>query len=207
MCESETKEWFEVELMGRKPSGAGYVITRSDIPKAIRAEVPFVKGAPGCFGVDWGFRGLTPVCATQMVDDMLRIFACQSFTKTGIADITEALKDWEKQYGINEVYADSSHPFENDYLRKAGFTVHEVTFVSFKEAGASAVKWFFEKLRIMIPERFKTLIDQLKKWHRDEHGKIVKKDDHYPDALLCTMVKWWDKARRKVGYTKITRKR
>jgi len=77
----------------------------------------------------------------------------------------------------------------------------------FKEAGAGAVKWFFEKLKIKLPRRFKDLIESLKKWKRDKHGKIVKKNDHFADALLCTMQKWWNKARRRVEYAKVTKKR
>ena len=207
MWEDETKEWFEVELMGRRPSGAGRVIAPDDIRKALVDEVIFVKGAPGAFGVDWGFKGMAAAVATQMVGEKLRLFDRMSFHLKGIEVIIGALKEWRDMYGIDEVFADSSHPFENDTLRKAGFTVHEVTFVSFKEAGAGAVKWFFEKERIELPKIFKDVIDQLKKWRRDKFGEIVKKDDHFPDALLCTMQKWWKKARRRVGYTRATRKR
>jgi len=212
MWEEETKEWFEVEMMGRKPSGASRVINPDDFKKALVDEAPFVREAPGAFGIDWGFKGFTKVVATQMVkreaeESILQVFDCMSFSRTGIEDITGALKNWRDMYGIDEVFADSSHPFENDAVRKAGFTVHEVTFVSFKEAGASAVKWFFEKKRIEIPRHFRELVEQLRKWRRDKTGKIVKKDDHYPDALLCTMMKWWNKARRRVGYTKAVKKR
>ena len=206
MWEEETQEWFEVELMGRRPSGASFVIRRGDIPAALVDEAPFVRGAPGAFGIDWGFVGLAAVVATQMTDK-LRVIDRMSFTKTGIDDIVEALKDWREQYGFNEVYADSSHPFENDALRKADFIVYEVTFVNFKEAGAGAIRWFFEKSRIEIPREFKDLIESLKKWRRDKHGKIVKKDDHFADALLCTMKKWWKKVSRRVTYTKVTRTR
>ena len=205
MWAEETVDWFEVEMMGRKPKGAVFVINRDDFKTAVVPEVPYVKGLPGAFGVDWGFKGLAAIVATQM-DVKLRVFDRMSFSRTGIEDITNALKDWRTMYDINEVYADSSHPFENDALRKADFTVTEVTFVSFKEAGAGAVKWFFEKKNIEIPEVFGDLIGQLKKWKRDKHGKIVKKDDHFPDALLCTMMKWWKKARRRVGYMKLTRR-
>lgn len=207
MWEEETQEWFEVELMGRKQPGASRVINPEDIKEALVDEAPFVRGEPGAFGIDWGFKGLSAIVATQMVDVKLRIFDRMSFTRKGIDEIKDALKGWRDMYDINEVYADSSHPFENDSLRKADFTVHEVTFVSFKEAGAGAVKWFFEKLKIEIPRHFKDLIDSLKKWRRGKDGKIVKKDDHFADALLCTMMKWWKKMHRKVEYTKITRRR
>jgi len=206
MWEEETKEWFEVELMGRRPSGAGHVINPMDFKEACVDKVKFKKNIPGAFGIDWGFKGMAAAVATQLVGEKLRLFDRMSFHRRGIEEITNALKDWRKMYDINEVYGDSSHPFENDALRKADFKVTEVTFVSFKEAGAGAVKWFFEKKRIEIPEEFKIVIDQLKKWRRDKQGKIVKKEDHFPDALLCTMMKWWQKARRKVGYTKATRR-
>lgn len=206
MWAQETKEWFEVEMMARRPSGAAQVINREDFKSAVIPEVPFEKGAPGAFGIDWGFKGLSAVLATQMVAEKLRVFDRMSFTREGIGNIVEAMKEWREMYGINEVYADSSHPFENDALKKADFTVHEITFVSFKEAGAGAVKWFFEKQKIEILETFKDVIEQLKKWRRGKDGKIVKKDDHFPDALLCTMKKWWEKAKRKVGYMKVTRR-
>jgi len=207
MWEEETKDWFEVELMGRRPSGASRVINPEDFKKALEDEVPFVKGAPGAFGIDWGFKGMTAAVATQMVDGELQIFDRMFWIRMGDNVIRSDLKDWRKMYDINEVYADSSHPFQNDALKKADFVVTEVTFVSFKEAGAGAVKWFFEKMRIKIPKHFTDLINSLKKWKRDKHGKIVKKDDHYADALLCTMMKWWNKARRRVGYMKVTKKR
>ncbi|MBA7529775.1 hypothetical protein ES705_21974 [subsurface metagenome] len=206
MWAQETKEWFEVEMMAMRPSGAVNVINREDFKVAVVPEVSFKKGAPGAFGVDWGFKGMAAVLATQMVAEKLRVFDRMAFTRKGTEDIVTALKDWRKMYDINEVYGDSSHPFENDALRKADFTVHEVTFVSFKEAGAGAVKWFFEKEKIEIPEIFKDVIDQLKKWRRGKDGKIIKKEDHFPDALLCTMKKWWEKAKRKVGYLKITKR-
>ena len=207
MWEEETKDWFEVELMGRRPSGSSYVIDRNDFQKALVDEAPFVPGEPGAIGVDWGFVGMTAAVATQMVDGKLRIFDRESWTRKGTEIIIGDLKGWRDTYGIDEVYADSSHQFQNDALRNADFKVTEVMFVSFKEAGAGAVKWFFEKMRIEVPKHFTDLVNSLKKWKRDKHGKIVKKEDHFADALLCTMQKWWKKARRRVGYTRVSKKR
>jgi hypothetical protein len=223
MWEEMDKEWFEVELMGRRSSGAGLVVTPEDLKAALVDEAPFVQGAPNCAGMDWGFKGMAAAVATQLItpqgsplnppggdlknsgEARLQVFDRMAFHAKGIEVIIEAMLGWKKTYGISEVCADSSHPFENDSLRKAGFTVHEVTFVSFKDAGAGAVKGFFEKRRMDIPKRFKDMIEQLKHWRRGKDGKIVKKDDHFPDSLLCTMWKWWKKMRRVVGYTKITR--
>ncbi len=213
MWEEMDKEWFEVELMARRPSGAGLVIAPEDAKAMQVDEVPYVPGAPVCAGIDWGFVGLAAAVATQMVpstssgtqagEHRLQVFDRMSWTRKGIEVIASDLKTWREMYGITEVYADSSHPFENDSLRKEGFTVTEVTFVSFKDAGAGAVKGFAEKRRLDVPKRFKDLIDQLKRWKRGKDGKIVKKDDHFCDALLCTMWKWWKKMRRRGQFTTI----
>lgn len=212
MWQEMDKEWFEVELMGLRPSGAGLVIGPEDLKAALVDDAPFVPGAPNCAGIDWGFVGMTGVVATQMFKERLQLFDRMLFTRKGIEDIIAGMVSWRDMYGITEVYADSSHPFENDSLRKAGFTVVEVTFVSFKDAGAGAVKGFAEKRILDIPKKFKSkdakkpdVVNQLAGWKRGKDGKIVKKDDHYCDALLCTMKKWWNKMRRRVGYTKVTR--
>lgn len=205
MWEDMDKEWFEVEMMGMRPSGAGLVIAPEDAKAMVVEDVKFVRGAPNCVGIDWGFKGMAAAVATQMVAGRVQVFDRMSWTRKGIDVIIADLIAWREMYGSAEVYADSSHPFENDSLRKAGFTVTEVAFVSFKDAGAGAVKGFSEKRILDIPERFKDLIGQLKGWKRGKDGKIVKKDDHFCDALLCTMWKWWKKMRRTVGYTKITR--
>lgn len=45
--------------------------------------------------------------------------------------------------------------------------------------------WLFETGRIRIPARYHTLISQLRAWHRSADGRIVKRDDHHPDALVA----------------------
>lgn len=213
MWDEMNKEWFEVELMGRRPGGAGNVIAPADLKAALVEDAPYVPGCQAVIGLDWGFKGMAAAVANQMLpssspagDSILSVFDRTHWTRKGIEEIVKDLNVWRDIYGTEEVYADSSHPFENDSLRKAGFTVTEVTFVSFKEAGAGAVKGFFEKLRIRIPKRFKDLIESLKHWKRGKDGKIIKKEDHFADALLCTMYKWWKKAGRHASYTHVSRR-
>ncbi|MCK4333426.1 hypothetical protein KAX06_01420, partial [candidate division WOR-3 bacterium] len=122
------------------------------------------------------------------------------FHRQGVDAIVSRLKELRERFGLREVYADSSHPFENSRLRDEGFAVWGrasadasetlgVPFVSFKEEGVSILSYLFEKGRIRIPERHTTLIRQLRTWRRDAQGHIVKKDDHFPDALIAAMMK------------------
>jgi hypothetical protein len=61
--------------------------------------------------------------------------------------------------------------------------------VSFKEEGVSILSYLFEKGRIRIPDSNTTLLRQLRTWRRDAYGHIIKRNDHFPDALIAAMMK------------------
>ena len=50
-----------------------------------------------------------------------------------------------------------------------------------------AVSWASTR-RISRSLDLQTVVRQLLRFHRDEAGRIVKKDDHGPDALMCAML-------------------
>ena len=209
------RETFEVEVMGLRPASAGLVIAPEAIERAIvkTAELPeFEKGVCygyggcyGCYGIDWGFAGMTAVVVLGIKGDAVHVLHTEAFHRHGIDTIVQRLKELRDRFGLREVYADSSHPFENLRLRDEGFAVWGrppaggasapssetlgVPFVSFKEEGVAILSYLFEKGRIRIPERHTTLLRQLRTWRRDSHGHIVKKDDHFPDALIAAMMK------------------
>ncbi|MBD3286124.1 hypothetical protein GF359_06395 [candidate division WOR-3 bacterium] len=204
--EDSSREAFEVEVMGMRPSSSGCVITPEAIDRAIVKkeaihEVDFGRtvcyGCSGCYGgVDWGFAGMTAVVVLGVEGDTVNVLYTEAFHRLGVDAIVERLKELRERFGLREVYADSSHPFENSRLRDEGFAVWGtssgtlgVPFVSFKEEGVAILSYLFEKDRIEIPEKHTTLIRQLRTWRRDQHGHIVKRNDHFPDALIAAMMK------------------
>ncbi|GAI64745.1 unnamed protein product, partial [marine sediment metagenome] len=42
---------------------------------------------------------------------------------------------------------------------------------------------------IGIPPQHHVLLKQFRSWRRDQAGHIIKKDDHFPDALIAGMQK------------------
>ncbi|TET23617.1 MAG: hypothetical protein E3J71_01725 [Candidatus Stahlbacteria bacterium] len=205
------RETFEVEVMGMRPASAGCVIDPQAIDRAVikegevRDDVCYGVCYGGCYGIDWGFAGMTAVVVLGIKGDAVHVLHTEAFHRHGIDTIVQCLKELRDRFGLREVYADSSHPFENARLRDEGFAVWGrppaggasapssetlgVPFVSFKEEGVAILSYLFEKDRIRIPERHTTLIRQLRTWRRDAQGHIVKKDDHFPDALISAMMK------------------
>jgi len=202
------RETFEVEVMGMRPASAGCVIDPQAIDRAIVKDQGVREGwevCYGCYGIDWGFAGMTAVVVLGIKGDAVHVLHTEAFHRHGIDTIVQRLKELRDRFGLREVYADSSHPFENARLRDEGFAVWGrppaggasapssetlgVPFVSFKEEGVAILSYLFEKGRMRIPERHTTLIRQLRTWRRDAQGHIVKKDDHFPDALISAMMK------------------
>ncbi|TKJ43435.1 hypothetical protein CEE36_03625 [candidate division TA06 bacterium B3_TA06] len=195
------RETFEVEVMGMRPASAGCVIDPQAIDRAVikEGEVRDDVCYGGCYGIDWGFAGMTAVVVLGIKGDAVHVLHTEAFHRHGIDTIVQRLKELRDRFGLREVYADSSHPFENLRLRDEGFAVWGpsspssetlgVPFVSFKEEGVAILSYLFEKGRIRIPERHTTLIRQLRTWRRDAQGHIIKKADHFPDALISAMMK------------------
>ncbi|MBA7604845.1 hypothetical protein ES703_11973 [subsurface metagenome] len=205
------RETFEVEVMGMRPASAGCVIDPQAIDRAVISDSDLIDWESaagdgvcygcygGCYGIDWGFAGMTAVVVLGLSGDNVYVLHTEAFHRQGVDAIVSRLKELRERFGLREVYADSSHPFENLRLRDEGFAVWGpsspssetlgVPFVSFKEEGVAILSYLFEKDRIRIPERHTTLIRQLRTWRRDAQGHILKKDDHFPDALLAAMMK------------------
>lgn len=195
------REAFEVESMGLRPASAGLVIQASDIDKAVDFGTRTYPSEfdYSWFCIDWGFAGMTAVVILGLTGNKVFVRHIEMFSRHGIDAIIEKLKDLRNQLGIREVFADSSHPFENSRMRDEGFAVWApksnfdatlgVPFVTFKEEGVSILSFLFEKGRIGIPPKYNILLKQLRTWRRDQAGHIVKKDDHFPDALVAGMMK------------------
>ena len=128
----------------------------------------------------------------EQADHKKAVLDAEDYHETPDAVIYQKCVQLRELYGFNDIYADSSHPFQNANLASEtyGFTVHEVKFQTAKDLGVGALKHWTENGMFQIPRRFEQAIKQLKHWRKNKDGKIVKKDDHYPDMFLCAGMKW-----------------
>ncbi len=193
---NENDLWNAIASQGSDPAPRGRESSRGNDSLLNWSEKGVREGRIMCYGLDWGFAGMTAVVVLSIVGGEVRVVHTESFERQGIEEIVRRLKELRERFGAREVFADSSHPFENSRLRDEGFAVWGpnqgtlgVPFVSFKEEGVAMLSWLFEKGRIRIPESEVTLLRQLRSWRRDAQGHIVKKNDHFPDALVAAMMK------------------
>jgi hypothetical protein len=180
------KEWFEVEDMGWKPSGKGMVLPPEKVKKAFDHEfIELVPSAEHWICIDWGYKGMTAINSLQRLGEKVQLLYSKEFVEITLPLIVEYLKEQSAELQTKEIYADSSHPFENNQLKNEGFDVIEVPFVSYKETGAGWLRYLMERELFEAPRYYVKVRDQLLNWRRNEAGKIVKKDDHHPDSLLA----------------------
>lgn len=181
------REWFEVEDMGMRPSGEGMVLPLEKTKQAFdNDDIKIDPSADHWFGIDWGYKGMTAIHSYQRIGDDMQLIDAAEFTEITLPLIVEYLKDQSVLLGgTKRIYADSSHPFENNQLRNEGFDVEEVPFVSYKETGAGWLRYLMERSRYKAPRRLVKVLGQMVNWRRGKDGKIVKKDDHHCDAGLA----------------------
>jgi len=175
---------FDVEFMAGTQASENVVIPGNLIDEALIDEIPEVQGGINVMEIDWGFSGMTAILVANCYgNDDKQYLDAKEFHRISQDVIFEYIKFAIGQYQLRLALCDSSHKFENDMLRKL-LPVQEVVFSQEKESNYSKMLWRFQNHKVKIPKAFTTFILQLKKLHRI-NGKIVKREDHCPDAASC----------------------
>ena len=184
-------EIFDVEFACERPRFSGPIYGLESIERAVVEEIEDPNPEQGrlCAGVDWGTIEGSLVLLKDC-GDFLTVVASRFISARIPSDFAEILYEWQDEHGHLEVFADASHPFNNNELDDMGFDITAVDFGVLKDDGVANLLRMFVHAKVkIIEEGNDRLIQQLKHFHRDQKtGKIVKKDDHGPDALMCASV-------------------
>ncbi len=184
-------EVWEVEHECKRPKAAGMIYNPEKVQAAVIpvAEVVRPTGTVRrAVGIDWG-RFAVAVLAERAGDHIL-IPEARIFDSRPISDLVQYLSDLRTRVGDFVVYADAENAYGNLDCRNAGFETVPVSFNKFKDEGIENIARYFEHGKIKIADQgdLQRVVRQLLRYHRDDSGRIVKKDDHGPDALLCAML-------------------
>lgn len=181
---------FEVEYECQRPGLKKQVFDVQVIEDAIVERLQWEAGAKAAVGVDWGLIGQTALVMSVRCTSYVGIPHSRFFTGELVPVVIEALRSWSEEHKVVfPVYVDSSHPFNNLELSQAGFNVIPVAFAKWKDFGYKNVQRGLAHKKIRICKAFNPmLIHQLKQLRKGATGKIVKKEDHGPDALMCAML-------------------
>lgn len=212
--EKPTEDWFEVELLGSRPSAAGLVLKPEDVDNAMfdiakEKKYNYIKGATDVLGIDWGFSSMTAVVELMAHQNQTVVMLDnKNFSQTSSEDIIKFVIKKVRARGIRFIYADSAGKFENVALQNAlakeniGCAVIEVVFSKEKEGMLGNLRAHFEQEKIKIPRDVWRTDDkgagvwvsmlpaywQYKRYRYQENSdKPMKKDDHIPDATMCAL--------------------
>lgn len=216
--EKNSLDWFDVELMGSRPSASGMVNKPEDVDactfnvvEALKqdedvwpVEFAWMRGLEAVGGVDWGFSSMTATVGGHKArDGHIVNHYNKTYTATRSAVIIEDLVAAADKFGWKVIYADSSAKFENADLA-AALAKHferkshkcilvEVVFSKEKAEMVGNYRTYFSRRMYHIPllPRFKAAIWQHKRYRYQEGSdKPVKEDDHIPDATMCMLKHW-----------------
>ena len=142
-------------------------------------------------GIDWGIQTAGSLAINMIARMVEYVYVAEIIYSDHklVSDVADLLNGWREQFGSFPILADASHPFNNAELSNSGFDIRPISFGSWKKIGIENVSKFFVFNRLRINKNLDTLIDQLKRFRRNETtGNIVKKDDHGPDSLMVSML-------------------
>ncbi|MBU8912921.1 MAG: hypothetical protein KOO61_02790 [Spirochaetales bacterium] len=182
---------WAVEHECKRPTASGMIYNPEKVQEAVVPVTEIVRPAGTvrrAVGIDWG-RFAVAVLA-ERADDHIAITEGRIFDSRPISDLVQYLVELRSRVGDFVVYADAENAYGNLDCRNAGFETVPVSFNRFKDEGIENLARYFEHGKIKIADEgaLQTVVRQLLRYHRDESGRIVKKDDHGPDALLCAML-------------------
>lgn len=205
--EKSTVDWFDVEMMGSRPSAAGLVNNPEDVDAcvvtALGQGMKYVEKMETSAGLDWGFRGMTAwEVYGAMKDQRKSNLSSRTWSQTRSEVIIKKIVADVLEFKIRFIFADSSHPFENQDLKNAlaklstGKNGHrcalmEVPFVSEKEGMLGNYRAHFQRKLLRIPKANQEAIWQHKRYHyQPKSDKPAKEDDHIPDATMLALKRW-----------------
>lgn len=190
MLNAGTGVW-EVEHECQRPTTSGMVYDAVKVQAAVvpAAQLPRPTSAVRrALGIDWGRHGVAVLAERHA--GYVAIPEGRVFESRPMCDVVEYAVRLREQYGHFRVYADAENQYGNLDLSNAGFEVVPVPFAQRKEAGIENLARFLNHGRLRIADEgdLKTVIRQMLRLHRNDTGKVVKVDDHGPDALMCAML-------------------
>ena len=206
VTDSQCRESLEIELFGRDRATGSLVFDSAKLELAIRPGRGFTPGYPVYLGVDWGWNWSVIIAAQAFQNEVefLEVIFSRHELMSELETTFFRLRD---EYNAWEVSADASHKRENETVREWGFEVVEVPFAQLKDYGVRWLKGVAERGQLILPGKIvsptdavgaegkyvfdtpghKKFFKQALEWH-EKDGKIVKLNDHGPDAALTLAV-------------------
>jgi hypothetical protein len=202
--QSQSRSSDEVELFGRNRGIGNRVIEGAALERCLVWE-PGEEEGEVVAGIDHGWNWMV-ICLVQVLAGKLRLLDVIYLRHMLMEEIETVLSGLRDEHGLYRITADASHKRENAQMAEWGYEVTEVPFAQYKDSGVRWLKGVFERGQMEVPGRIiegsgvgeigrdgryefpsqglRLFFTQAMGWHTGANGKIVKRDDHGPDALI-----------------------
>ncbi len=204
-------EMFEVEYANQRPRFKAQVYDPDRIEDSLVRQIPYIPPPSGIVtskilgpdgkplaseieddvvlaaGIDWGIATMMAMVLVAYMKGMLWVVDVRCYAGVLEEVAAETLREWRGLYGRPFVtHPDGSHPFSNARLSQE-FNIVPVFFSQMKDWGIRNVNQWLNTGRLKIPVEFVALTGQMRKLRRNAQGRVIKRDDHTPDALMCAV--------------------
>jgi hypothetical protein len=186
-----TKERFEIEMMCMVADNPARIFFKREYIERSKHDnyknIPINKFDYFVVGIDHGFSSMATVEIIGIIGNHVVWKEAHEFKRELLGDILNHLRMMFGIYHFRTVYADSEDKQNNAEIARE-FPVVEVNFAKMKDQNYRKWRWLYENGLFHIAHENNTAIQQTEKLKTDKNDKIVKKDDHHPDAVSCTMM-------------------
>ena len=157
------------------------------------------------FGIDYGFRDLSVIVVANKIGDKYRVLDVIEWNRKKYENIQDWIEAYARMYRPDYVFVDLNPKGESqrtvDRLSNMGIYTKAVDLTHNLSSLQVKMRTLFEKERILIPEAFQPLLNELRTYTWDK-----RKGDDRTTALLLTLYEV-DETASKPIYYKIARVR
>jgi len=182
---------WKTEFCCKRPRARGELYKGDYLEDALFDEVDIMDEGLRAGGLDWGLMTQAFLTIAAQTPEGACVPHGKSFEGESATEIGDYILRQYEEYGRFTVYADAEEAYGNQQLELMGIEVVPVHFGKWKTWGVNnLMRWLeFKRLKILNDGDLKSvLMPQMRQMHKNILGKIVKKDDHGPDSLMCAML-------------------
>ncbi len=155
-------------------------------------DISYSSLLPTYAGIDWGFsESPTALTIAQVKNDTFYIITAHYIPGTDENYILNRIMATLNRYNVKEIYADASHPAQNNRLLQEGYKVIPIQAKNKKASMIYRLKNYLEGGRIRFPINLKNMLYEFSTYHWEitKDGRLIprSKKDHIIDSIAILL--------------------
>jgi hypothetical protein len=183
---------YSTEILGQFAKEESALFDPEDIETASKYNFEeFPQYAEVTGGLDWGQTHSTVLTLVQQEGDGVRVLYQEAWNGMRYSDVQDRIVKVCDNLRHANIYADSSHPGENERLIQKGVNVQPVYFSEDKDQMVENLLYLIENHKLKIDSRNTALKHQLSTYRRVRNktgrSSYSKQNDDRVDSLMLAL--------------------